>query len=606
MQEVLTEMADKGTDNFDLEGNNWYIVHEAECTDSIDTLDDLCDESNDDSNISNLIDDDVVDQGNSLALYNAQINEDCDNALAHLKRKYNKSPEQAVAELSPQLQAVKITPERHSKRRLFQDSGIFEDEAENSLTQVESESQAGPSSQDGGGDINLLLLQSSNRRATMLAKFKEWYGVSYNEITRIYKSDKSCSDNWVIVIFRAAVEVLESSKIVLKQHCTYIQVKIFGFSALYLVQFKSAKSRETVQKLMCSILNIQEYQMLCDPPKLRSVPTALYFYKHAMLTESSVFGQTPDWIAKQTLVSHQAATTAETFELSRMVQWAYDNNYVDECDIAYHYAMYAEEDANAAAYLKSNNQVKHVRDCSTMVRMYKRYEMRDMSMSEWIYKCCDECSEEGDWKPISQFLKYQGVNILSFLIVLKSFLKGIPKKNCIVIHGPPDTGKSLFCYSFIKFLKGKVVSYVNRSSHFWLQPLMDCKVGFMDDATYVCWTYIDQNLRNALDGNPMCIDAKHRAPQQLKLPPMLITSNIDVKQEQSLMYLHSRIQCFNFPNKMPILDDGSPMYTFTDGTWKSFFQKLGRQLELTDPEEENNGVPSRTFRCTSRSNSDSY
>lgn len=598
-------MADKGTENFDLEGSSWYIVHEAECTDSIDTLEDLCDES--DSNVSNLIDDDVVDQGNSLALYNAKITDDCDNAIAHLKRKYNKSPEQAVAELSPQLQAVKITPERNSKRRLFQeDSGIFEDEAENSLTQVESNSQTGGNSQDGGGDINLLLLQTSNRRATMLAKFKDWYGVSYNEITRVYKSDKSCSDNWVIVIFRAAVEVLESSKIVLQQHCTYIQVKIFGFSALYLLQFRSAKSRETVQKLMCSMLNIQEFQILSDPPKLRSVPTALYFYKQAMLTESFVFGQTPDWIAKQTLVSHQAATTAETFELSKMVQWAYDNNLLEECDIAYHYAMYADEDANAAAYLKSNNQVKHVRDCSTMVRMYKRYEMRDMSMSEWIYKCCDECTEEGDWKPISQFLKYQGVNILSFLIVLKSFLKGIPKKNCIVIHGPPDTGKSLFCYSLVKFLKGKVVSYVNRSSHFWLQPLMDCKVGFMDDATYVCWTYIDQNLRNALDGNPMCIDAKHRAPQQLKLPPMLITSNIDVKQEQSLMYLHSRVQCFSFPNKMPFLDDGSPMYTFTDATWKSFFQKLGRQLELTDPEEESNGVPSRAFRCTSRSNSDSY
>ncbi|CAF05704.1 E1 protein [Human papillomavirus 95] len=601
-------MADKGTENFDaLEGSSWYFVEEAECIDSIDTVDELFDESTDGSNISNLIDDDEVDQGNSLALYNTQITDACENAIAALKRKYTKSPQQAVAELSPQLQAVRITPDRKSKRRLFEDSGICEDEAENSVAQVVSDKEeAGTASQDGAGDINLLLLQDNNRRATMLAKFKDWYGVSYTEITRLYKSDKSCSDNWVVVIFKAPVEVLESSKIVLQQHCQYIQVKIFGFSALYLLQFKSSKSRETVYKLLCSLLNIQEFQILADPPKLRSVPAALYFYKHALLTECFVYGQTPDWIAKQTIVSHQSATTAETFELSRMVQWAYDNNHLEECDIAYHYALYADEDANAAAYLKSNNQVKHVKDCSTMVRMYKRYEMREMSMSEWIHKCCNECPEEGDWKPISHFLKYQGVNILSFLIVLKSFLKGIPKKNCILIHGPPDTGKSLFCYSLIKFLRGKVVSYVNRTSQFWLQPLMDGKIGFLDDATYVCWTYIDQNLRNALDGNPMSIDAKHRAPQQLKLPPMLITSNINVKQEQTLMYLHSRVQSFEFPNKMPFLDDGSPLYTFTDATWKSFFEKLGRQLDLSEPEEENNGVLSRTFRCTSRRNSDSY
>ena len=597
----------KGTENNDENfDSSWYIVQQAECVDSVDTLNELFEESSDGSIISNLIDDDEVDQGNSLALYHAQCTEECNSAITALKRKYHKSPEQAVADLSPQLQAVKITPEkeRNIKRKLFQDSGVFEDEAENSFTQVESQTSnqtANTESTAIVNDLNLELLQSSNSRAIMLAKFKEWFGVAYTEITRSYRSDKTCNDCWVVAIFKAAEEVLEGSKVLLTQHCNYVFVKVYCFHALYLLHFKASKSRETVSKLMCSLLGIQPFQFLADPPRSRSMATALYFYKSAINNTAYTVGTLPDWIVRQTQVNHQVAT-AESFDFADMVQWAYDNNFVEECDIAYHFACYADENANAAAYLRTNNQVTHVKNCSIMVKHYKRYEMKEMSMSAWIYKCCNECTEEADWKPISQFLKYQDVNILALLIALKNFLKGIPKKNSIVFYGPPDTGKSMFCFSFIKFLRGTVVSYVNRGSHFWLQPLRDAKIGYMDDVTYVAWLYIDQNLRNALDGNVMSLDAKHKTPIQMKLPPLLFTTNIDVQQDQSLKYLHSRLQCFQFPNTMPCTENGTPLYKFTDANWKSFFSKLGSQLELS----REDGVPNQSFRCSARSNSESH
>lgn len=606
MPDKPEEMGDhKGTKSLNsAEISDWLIVDEAECVDTVDTFEELFDESTNGSNISNLInDDEEIDQGNSLELFNAQVTVDTDCAVAALKRKYIKSPQQqSVADLSPQLQAVKITPERVSKRRLFQDSGFGDDEAENLHAQVEHTIVT----EQDGGDLSLEILQGSNRRAIMLSKFKEWFGVSYNEITRAFRSDKTCTDNWVIVVFKAAIEVLESSKIILQQHCHYVQINIFGFSALYLVNFKSGKSRETVNNLFMSVLNVQVFQLLSDPPKSRSMATALYFFKKTMLRECYVYGKTPDWIAKQTIVNHQLASTAESFNFSEMVQWAYDNNFVEDCDIAYHYALHAESDANAEAYLKSNNQVNHVKNCSAMVRMYKRYEMKEMTMSEWIFKCCNKCEEVGDWKPIAQFLKYQQVNILAFLLALKLFFKGTPKKNCLLIHGPPDTGKSMFCYSLVSFLEGKVVSYVNRSSQFWLQPLRDGKIGMIDDATYVCWMYIDQNLRTALDGNTVSLDVKHKAPQQLKLPPLLVSSNVDVLADQSLKYLHSRIQSFKFPNKLPISENGIPLYNFTDANWKCFFEKLEKQLDLQRPEEENNGSTSRAFRCTTRRDSETY
>lgn len=594
----------KGTINMDLS----FIETEAECVDDSNTLDDLFDGSTCGSDISNLIDDVAVEQGNSLALFHAQVTEECDRAVTVLKRKYAKSPKgSSIADLSPRLEAITISPEkeRQSKRRLcFQDSGIVEDEAENHITQVVTEEG------ENGGDVVVAasvassvassvseLLKSNCKRSYILKKFEINMGIPYNELVRHFKSDKTCCDNWVVYAYAANDDVLQSSKILLQQHCECLQIILNTFSGLFLMQFKHAKSRETVNKLFCNILNVEDCQLLSDPPKSRSVPAALFFYKKSVTETSYVYNKLPHWVTQLTVVSHQVASQAENFELSKMIQWAYDNRKTEESDVAYGYASIADEDSNAAAFLKSNCQVKYVRDCVAMVRLYFRQEMRDMSNSEWIWKCCRDCSQEGDWKIINNYLKYQQVNILSFLSTLRLFLKGIPKKNCLVFYGPPDTGKSYFCYSFISFLKGKVVSYMNKASTFWLQPLIDTKFGLLDDATHSCWRYIDENMRNVLDGNVMCVDAKHKAPQQIHLPPLVVTTNVDVLQDMSLKYLHSRIMCIKFSQTMPFDDNGDPFYKFTDAVWKSFFQKLWKQLDLEEEQHESER-PDRTFRCT--------
>lgn len=593
-------MADptKGTEHFENMENesNWFL-QEAECIDSLNTLDDLFENSTDGSCISNLIDDAVVEQGNSLALYNQQSTVECDRAIKNLKRKYTKTAEQSSSQLSLQLNVVSKSPRQQAKRRLFGDSGIEDDEAENILTQVDNNSNSSQQSQNGG-ECSQLSVQS-NTRVINMAKFKRHFGISFSEITRPFRSNKSCSENWVVSVHSAAEEVLESSKLILPQHCDFLQVIIQSFSGLFLVLFKSAKSRDTVINLFCSILNVHECQLICDPPKIRNVAAALYFYKKSLNKNNFMLGEFPEWLAKQVLVEHQQA--AETFELAEMVQWAYDNDFTEEQEIAYKYAELALENSNAAAFLKSNNHLKFVKDCSALVKMYKRHEMRTMTMSNWIWKCCKTCKEDGDWKNIAHFLKYQQVNMLAFLGTLREFFKSIPKKQCIVFWGPPNTGKSYFVFSLLQFLKGRVVSIMNRQSQFWLQPLIDTRLGLLDDVTYPAWQYIDINLRSGLDGNHVSIDAKHRAPLHFKLPPLLATTNIDVEKESSLMYLQSRLKCFHFPNAMPFDSDNNPAYPITDITWKCFFRKLYKQLDLSAPEEEGDGnVAERPFSCTAR------
>ncbi|AKP16336.1 E1 [human papillomavirus 200] len=597
-------MADpKGTDSDNID-SSWCIITEAECED--DTLVDLFDESTNDTVVSNLVDDsESLIQGNSLALFNKQLSEESDRCIQELKRKYIVTPEKQILDLSPRLSAVHITPERASKRRLFIDSGVGEDEAESNSLQVDSfviQTEAG--SQNGADFEVNDILRSSNAKATILSKFKIKFGVAFNELTRNFKSDKTCTPNWVISAFGIREELRDASQTLLQQHVQFLQMINNDFAVLCLVEFKASKNRETVLKLIGSMLNAKEEQMLCEPPKIKSTAAALYFYKKIITNTCYKYGTLPSWLSKLTIVEHQLAS-ADSFKLSEMVQWAYDNDYTEESTVAYYYACYASENSNAAAFLASNCQVKYVKDCVSMVRMYKRQEMKGMSMSEWVFKCCKDIPEGNDWKEIVQFLKYQGINFLQFLISLKLFLKCVPKKMCLVFHGPPDTGKSLFCFKLIQFLKGQVVSYINKSSQFWLMPLQDAKVGLLDDATYNCWLYLDTYLRNAFDGNTFSLDIKHKNLQQTKLPPMIITTNVNVEVDESLFYLRSRLTCFNFPNKLPMSETNEPLFTFTDKSWACFFRKFWNQLDLQEDAARDAGESERPFCCTARNSVES-
>ncbi|ATQ38263.1 E1 [Gammapapillomavirus 7] len=608
-------MGDKGIDSNSsnsVDCKEWYIVDQAECEEELTDLENLFDESG--SDISNLIDnEDEPDQGNSLALLNQQLLEECSQELLDLKRKFISPLKDAELDLSPQLQSVSLSAEpKTSRRRLFEDSGLG-NEAENSIetTQVidsdscenasaqQSENNSVVADENGVSDICQELLKSRNVEITALAKFKETFGVSYKDLTRTFKSNKTCCNSWVLAVFGVQDELVESSKTLLQTHCEFFQIITYSLAssvlALYLCEFKNSKNRETVLKLLCQLLNVQEMQIMADPPKIKSVVVALYFFKQTFSSTSFKYGEFPEWIKKQTTVSHQ--TEAETFVLAKMVQFAYDHHLVDDSAIAYAYASIANDDANAAAWLNSNLQAKYLKDCTAMVRHYRRHEMRSMTMSDWIWTCCDKVNEEGDWKVIPKLLKYQGVNFISFLVALKEMFHGLPKKQCIVITGPPNTGKSYFCFSLVNFLQGRVISFMNHKSHFWLQPLKDCKMGFLDDATFPCWQFIDVYMRNALDGTPISLDSKHNNPVQIKLPCLLITSNIEVDKEQQFQYLHSRLKVFSFPNKMPLNDNGTPVYEITDASWNSFFRKLEKQLEISKSLDNSDGESGRAFRC---------
>lgn len=596
---------DKGTKLDAKEGCSDWLLLEAECSDtSLDgDLEKLFEEGTD-TDISDLIDDEDAIQGNSRELLCQQESEESEQHIQLLKRKYL-SPKE-VLQLSPQLESISLSPQHKSKRRLFEhDSGL-----ELSLNEVEDNSETleevpatlpVPAAQGTKGlGIVKDLLKCSNIKAMLLAKFKEAFGVGFMELTRSYKSNKTCCRDWVVTLYAVNDDLMESSKQLLLQHCAYLWLQCMPPMCLYLLCFNVGKSRETVARLLTNLLQVNEVQMLAEPPKLRSVLSALFWYKGSMNPNVYAHGEYPDWIVNQTMISHQSSEASQ-FDLSTMIQFAYDNGYTDEAVIAYQYAKLADTDSNARAFLQHNSQARFVKECATMVRHYLRGEMRDMSISRWIHVKLGAIEGEGHWSDIVKFIRYQNINFIQFLDVFKSFINNCPKKNCILFYGPPDTGKSMFTMSLIHALNGRVLSFANCKSTFWLQPIADTKLALIDDVTHVCWDYIDKYLRNGLDGNLVCVDMKHRAPCQIKFPPLMLTSNIDIKKEEQYKYLHSRVQSFAFPNKFPFDADNKPQFQLTDQSWKSFFTRLWRQLDLSDQEDEgDDGNSQRTFQCTAR------
>lgn len=589
------------------EGCSSWVLEEAECSDLDGSLEQLFDGSTD-TDVSDLLDDTDCHQGNSLALHNALCQGDYDREITVLKRKHLESPN-AIAELSPRLQSISLSPRHRSKRRLFpvEDSGVelsVQHEAEDNVGQTPEQVESANGSPErtyGGAEA---ILRSSNQRATLLCKFKELVGVSYTELTRTFRSNKTCYTDWVVCVCGVTGPVSLTASSLLTPHCEYLNLTVHSgrgcILVVFLARFRTSKSRETVCKLVKALMDVRDAQIMAQPPKIKSVPAALYWYKCGIGNGGYIHGPHPEWIMQQTMISHKTGEEAR-FSFGDMVQWAYDNDLRDECQIAYEYARLATEDSNALAWLECNNQAKFVKDCARMVGYYKRAEMQNMTMAAWIHRQIKDRQCTTDWKVILNFLKYQHVEVIIFLNAMMHLLRGTPKKNCMVLYGPPNTGKSMFAMSLMQCLKGRVLSYVNSRSQFWLQPLADAKIALLDDATRPCWDYIDIHLRNALDGNPICLDCKHKAPVQVKCPPLIVTTNVDIHADDRWRYLWSRVKVFKFGSDMPLNDDGTPTYNITDAHWQSFFQRLWRQLDLSDQEDEgDDGETGEPLRCGAR------
>lgn len=575
---------------------NPFVLIEADCSDCSSDGEGV--ETGSDS--GSCRSDGTAASGNHLAVLQELQAREGSKHLAELKRNLRLTPG-AVEERdgsSPLCSAASTpTPQRRVQRRLFSsahDSPRHSDEVDRGVvrfapTEVPCQVRGRSGRASGGNKENHGAPRHSRERA--LRWFRKVMPLQFPCLTRQFASDRSTTPSWVVAAFGSQNALYQASILQLKGQCESLIASWFDTGrtlALYLLVFHTGKSRLTVQNLFHKLLCIPSSLLLCDPPKITDPAVAVFWYKKTWCASTAVHGELPDWIKSQALVG--ASVDAARFKMADMVQWAYDNGFHDESKIAYYYAQLATTDPNAAAWLASPSQAKWVKDCATMVRHYRRAEALAPSMSGYLHARCQN-GPGGNALNVTNFLKHQGIFPPRFVDAMRLWLKGLPKKNCIVLHGPPNTGKSMFAYSLNAFLGGRVLSFHNARSQFWLSPLADARAALLDDATDSVWQYIDRYLRNCLDGYPVCIDQKHRLPVEIKAPPLLITTNLDIELNPRYFYLRSRCVFFSFPNEV-IQEGGQCCLTLTSSDWRTFVSRLWSRLDLSDQEDEGDAGPS--------------
>lgn len=385
---------DSGTENEGSGCTGWFMVEAiVEHTTGTQISEDEEEEVEDSGyDMVDFIDDRHITQNSveAQALFNRQEADAHYATVQDLKRKYLGSPyvspisnvaNAVESEISPRLDAIKLTTQpKKVKRRLFEtreltDSGYGYSEVE-AATQVEKhgdpENGGDGQERDTGRDIEgegvehreaeavddstrehadtsgiLELLKCKDIRSTLHGKFKDCFGLSFVDLIRPFKSDRTTCADWVVAGFGIHHSIADAFQKLIEPLSLYAHIQwltnAWGMVLLVLIRFKVNKSRCTVARTLGTLLNIPENHMLIEPPKIQSGVAALYWFRTGISNASTVIGEAPEWITRQTVIEHSLADSQ--FKLTEMVQWAYDNDICEESEIAFEYAQRGDFDS---------------------------------------------------------------------------------------------------------------------------------------------------------------------------------------------------------------------------------------------------------------------
>lgn len=147
---------------------------------------------------------------------------------------------------------------------------------------------------------------------------------------------------------------------------------------------------------------------------------------------------------------------------------------------------------------------------------------------------------------IHKILLHQNIKPQDFDPVFHQWIcKSHPKKNCICLLGPSNTGKS----AFISGLKQCVVwGEIVNGQTFMFEGLCDTVLGFWEEP--LCSPEAAEKTKQVLEGMPCSIPVKYKKPFMLPRTPIFITTNHDLwryctAEEQAFK---NRMWIFEFHN----------------------------------------------------------
>nr|ASM94011.1 putative non-structural NS1 [Caledonia beadlet anemone parvo-like virus 1] len=153
---------------------------------------------------------------------------------------------------------------------------------------------------------------------------------------------------------------------------------------------------------------------------------------------------------------------------------------------------------------------------------------------------------------IERLLSDQGVNLMDFTRAVQNiFNKNIVKKNCLIIQGAPNSGKTLLVKSIVQATDSLAVINKSESAGFCWSPALDKRVILYEEC--LMNSVQVEEFKQIFAGTDCSINVKHQQPQVLKRTPVFMTVNgfpwCTITSEVDKQALRNR--CFVYTNWKP-------------------------------------------------------
>ena len=134
-----------------------------------------------------------------------------------------------------------------------------------------------------------------------------------------------------------------------------------------------------------------------------------------------------------------------------------------------------------------------------------------------------DIDESVQW--IYKILAHNNINVKDFTNTLCAVMnRNFPKKNAIMLHGPPNAGKTLLGNSIANSaLYSTTISQMSGKSSFEFADMSGQRCVLINEPKITDVTI--EMFKNILEGQPVTIDVKYKAAQTLVRVPIILCSN---------------------------------------------------------------------------------
>lgn len=362
-------------------------------------------------------------------------------------------------------------------------------------------------------------------------------GKSFFSLHKEMKNERTMQRNWAIFLKTPSLTQTVALEAALNNDCDRIRTKKSDTHTYFLLEYmKKQRSMNGLKQVISTI--IKDTDILLGVPKYKDTQ----FRTWAKLFTTLISETAPE--ISGLLLDCEAEGSG--FNVEELFEWI---EATEPKSIEVMLCNYREEarigNPNAKNWLASASNITVAKKQFELWKSTIKGREMQLTVEQYILQRLMDYND-GDKDKVQKFLTYQGIMHYELLNVLRNWLHGKIKKSVICIFGPGNSGKSTFADALIEVLKGVRLCWDDNNS-FWKQAAIGKRYCLLDDVTMQCWRGLDSKERRSFDGGIVAVNKKFCEATEMKMPPLILTSNYDIRANEDFVFLVNRVTFIHFP-----------------------------------------------------------